>query len=106
MGLVALSILFLAGQALDLACAWMGARRSGRPDLAWWAPVLSLYFLLATLAAWRALWEVAACPFRWDKTAHGLDEPEEEVGALLVEPDTRPAVPQAGSAAPARRAAV
>ncbi len=79
--LVALSILFLASQVLDLGYAWLGARRAGRPDLAWWAPALSLYFPMATLAVWRALWEVAACPFRWDKTQHGLDEPEEEAPA-------------------------
>ncbi len=79
--LVSLSILFLASQVLDLSYAWLGARRSGRPDLAWWAPALNVYFPMATLAVWRALWEVAACPFRWDKTQHGLDEPEEEAPA-------------------------
>jgi hypothetical protein len=34
-----------------------------------------LYFPLATLAIYKALWELARCPFHWDKTAHGIDLP-------------------------------
>lgn len=73
--LVALSILFLAAQALDISYAWLGARRAGRGRLALWAPALQAYFPMATLAVYRALWEACACPFRWDKTEHGLDAP-------------------------------
>jgi cellulose synthase/poly-beta-1,6-N-acetylglucosamine synthase-like glycosyltransferase len=77
--LVALSILFLASQLLDLAYAWIGARRAGKPGLALWAPTLMLYFPLATLASYRALWEVVHRPFRWDKTTHGIHLPAEVV---------------------------
>lgn len=73
--LVALSILFLASQVLDLVYAWMGARRAGKPRLAAWAPTLMFYFPLATLASYRALWEVGRRPFRWDKTRHGIHLP-------------------------------
>ncbi|TNC74592.1 glycosyltransferase [Rubellimicrobium roseum] len=71
--LVALSTLFLASFVLDLAYAWMGARRAGKADLALWAPTLAIYFPLATLALAKALWEAARRPFHWDKTAHGFD---------------------------------
>ncbi|MBP1805419.1 glycosyltransferase family 2 protein [Rubellimicrobium aerolatum] len=71
--LVALSILFLATQALDIAYACVGARRAGKPGLAFWSPTLMLYFPLATLAVYKALWELAARPFHWDKTEHGID---------------------------------
>lgn len=76
--LVALSILFLASQVLDLAFAWTGARRSGKPGLAAWAPMLILYFPFATLALYRGLWELIGQPYRWDKTAHGLHRPGQE----------------------------
>lgn len=74
--LVALSILFLGAQALDLAFAWMGARRAGKRRLALWAPSLMLYYPLGTLALYRALWEVGPHPFRWDKTTHGIHLPK------------------------------
>ncbi|OIQ27465.1 MAG: glycosyl transferase [Alphaproteobacteria bacterium MedPE-SWcel] len=53
-------------------CIWIcGARASGRPMLALWAPLMPLYFLMGCLAAYKALWEVFAAPFFWDKTSHG-----------------------------------
>jgi cellulose synthase/poly-beta-1,6-N-acetylglucosamine synthase-like glycosyltransferase len=39
-----------------------------------WALTLNFYFPLATLAAWKAAWEVLRKPFYWDKTQHGLDD--------------------------------
>jgi hypothetical protein len=75
---IGLLVLFLLAQALDLAYAWIGARRAGKPRLAPWALTLPFYFPLATLALVRALWEVLVCPFRWDKTAHGFDLPPGE----------------------------
>jgi cellulose synthase/poly-beta-1,6-N-acetylglucosamine synthase-like glycosyltransferase len=93
--LAALAGLFLAGQALDLACAALGAARAGKARLGLWAPLLPLYFPLATLAVWRAWWEVAACPFRWDKTAHGIDPP---AGLATLSPPPAPAPRRAAAA--------
>ncbi|HVG48160.1 MAG TPA: glycosyltransferase family 2 protein [Rubellimicrobium sp.] len=73
--MTALLILFLGAQAIDIACAWMGARRAGKERLAAWAPTLILYFPLATLALGRAMWEVVRHPYRWDKTTHGIHLP-------------------------------
>jgi glycosyltransferase XagB len=36
-----------------------------------WAITLLLYQPLATLAAYKALWELLTKPFYWDKTSHG-----------------------------------
>jgi glycosyltransferase XagB len=36
-----------------------------------WAVTLILYQPLATLAAYKALWEMLTKPFYWDKTSHG-----------------------------------
>ncbi|NKX72739.1 glycosyltransferase [Rhodobacteraceae bacterium R_SAG3] len=53
-------------------CIWIsGARASGRPLLTFCAPLMPLYFALGCFAAYKALWEVFAAPFFWDKTAHG-----------------------------------
>lgn len=30
-----------------------------------------LYWLLISVAAWRALWQLLVCPHRWEKTMHG-----------------------------------
>jgi cellulose synthase/poly-beta-1,6-N-acetylglucosamine synthase-like glycosyltransferase len=73
--LVALSILFLASQILDLAFAVLGTHRAGKANLSIWAPVLIPYFIMATVALYRAAWQLVWQPFQWDKTAHGLDRP-------------------------------
>ncbi len=67
---VAASALILF-EALNL-CIWvLGARASGRPWLALWAPLMPLYFAIGCLAAYKALWEIFVAPFFWDKTTHG-----------------------------------
>jgi len=38
----------------------------------WWVlPLLHVYFLMASAAAFKALWELCTRPFFWDKTSHG-----------------------------------
>ena len=36
---------------------------------------MHLYFPLGCLAAWKAIYEVVAKPFYWDKTQHGVFDP-------------------------------
>lgn len=36
-----------------------------------WVPTMILYYPLATLAAYKAAWEMLVHPFYWDKTTHG-----------------------------------
>jgi hypothetical protein len=33
---------------------------------------LPIYWLLLSLAAWRALYQLVRDPYRWEKTEHGL----------------------------------
>ncbi|MFG1479496.1 glycosyltransferase [Xanthobacter sp. V4C-4] len=57
------------GTAITMAT---GLRRRGerlRASLLWSIP---LYWLLLSLAAWRALFELVRRPYHWEKTAHGL----------------------------------
>ncbi len=73
--LVGLAILFLVSETVNLTVAVLAARRAGKPWLALWAPTLQLYFPLATLAVWRALWQAVRRPFFWEKTTHGVFQP-------------------------------
>ena len=63
--------LFLLSEATGLAIYAVAARRSGRISRALLGPTMLVYFPLATLAAWKALAELAVAPFYWDKTDHG-----------------------------------
>ena len=52
--------------------AMMIAQRSGHPHVLMLIMTLPLYWLLISLAAWRALWHLLTKPFNWEKTEHGL----------------------------------
>lgn len=49
----------------------LGLKRSGQPIGYLWIPTLTLYFPMAALASYKALWEAIVQPFYWDKTSHG-----------------------------------
>ncbi|MEL7344426.1 MAG: glycosyltransferase [Pseudomonadota bacterium] len=69
------AVLFLFAEASNLGIAVIGARRAGKPGLAWWVPLLHIYFPLGALASYKALYELVAAPFYWDKTSHGIYQP-------------------------------
>jgi cellulose synthase/poly-beta-1,6-N-acetylglucosamine synthase-like glycosyltransferase len=64
--------LFGAGLVGMLAPAVLAIERRGWRRLYPFVPLLPFYYALISLAAWRALWELAVDPFRWHKTEHGL----------------------------------
>lgn len=66
---------FILSEAANLAIGVIGLRRSGQKLSLLWIPTMKLYFPLASLAAYKGLWELATRPFYWDKTAHGLFDP-------------------------------
>ena len=45
---------------------------SDRIGSAWVLLLMPLHWLLLSLAAWRALYQLMRDPHRWEKTAHGL----------------------------------
>lgn len=72
-GLAILGLLLGAeviGTGINLAALDDPRHRWLRP----WVLTLFFYFPLATLAAWKAAWEMLRRPFYWDKTAHGLHD--------------------------------
>ncbi len=95
-------MLFVLYQAIDIVYAAIGSWRAGKLRLAVWAPSLMLYFPLATLAVYRALWELGRSPFRWDKTTHGIDKPMPNGGE--AEPARLPGLPGDPEGRRARRA--
>lgn len=72
----ALLLGFLVAEAVSLLVSIAAVSRSPHNGLLLWVPTLFLYFPLGTLAAYKALWELIARPFYWDKTAHGHSAPD------------------------------
>ncbi|MGH7880971.1 MAG: glycosyltransferase family 2 protein, partial [Candidatus Binataceae bacterium] len=51
---------------------WLGLMRRGLLSSAWALLFTPLHWLLLSLAAWRALYQLVATPYAWEKTEHGL----------------------------------
>ena len=70
--LIGLSMITLgAVTLLDFAIAALSMRGQNRDRLIPWVFAFMLYFPMATLAAYKALFELIFVPFFWDKTTHG-----------------------------------
>jgi cellulose synthase/poly-beta-1,6-N-acetylglucosamine synthase-like glycosyltransferase len=68
------SLLALFGNFLVIYAHVVGTRMSGRPHLAPAAMLLPLYWALMSIAAIKALLQLAVAPSFWEKTVHGLSE--------------------------------
>ncbi len=51
---------------------WLGLMRRGLLSTAWVLLLTPLHWLLLSLAAWRALYQLIVAPYAWEKTEHGL----------------------------------
>jgi glycosyltransferase XagB len=65
-------VLFGSGLFSMIIPAMLGAHRRKVRSLWLMVPLLPLYYLLVSVAAWRALYELVVAPFHWHKTDHGL----------------------------------
>ncbi|CAD5285701.1 conserved membrane hypothetical protein [Bosea sp. 62] len=65
-------VLSVSGICVVFLVPALGAWRRGAPGLWRWLPLLPVYHLLASLAAWLALYEYLDDRFGWNKTVHGL----------------------------------
>ena len=77
--------LFVASEALSMFVGMRAVSGAKHRHLMPWVPTLHFYYPLGCLAGWKAIYEVVAKPFYWDKTAHGL----------FVEAADAPAIPLA-----------
>ncbi len=73
------------GNGIMIGASVLAALLRRRYDLALWALLLPAYWVLHSIAAWRALGQLITNPSKWEKTPHGL---------------TRHATPAAGWPAP------
>jgi len=65
-------VIFILSEVTNLIIGVAGLRQTRHGLSAWWVPTMKLYFPLASLAAYKALIELATRPFYWDKTDHGI----------------------------------
>lgn len=63
--------LFVCAELLVLSIGIASVAATERRFLLRWVPTLPLYFPLAAIAAYKALYELIFRPYYWDKTQHG-----------------------------------
>lgn len=75
-GLAALPLLYgtnvVIGYLTSAFLGWLGLRRRGLLGTAGVLILTPLHWLLLSLAAWRALYQLIFSPYAWEKTEHGL----------------------------------
>jgi cellulose synthase/poly-beta-1,6-N-acetylglucosamine synthase-like glycosyltransferase len=62
---------------------WLGLSRRGLRSTAWVLLLTPAHWLLLSLAAWRALYQLAAAPYAWEKTEHGLAKSSRRAAKLV-----------------------
>jgi cellulose synthase/poly-beta-1,6-N-acetylglucosamine synthase-like glycosyltransferase len=62
----------LAGYLVSATLGLVGLLRRRLFSCIWALLLMPLYWLLLSLAAWRALFQLVRDPYRWEKTEHGL----------------------------------
>jgi glycosyltransferase XagB len=68
------AICLLVGNLLFVVIAALAGRRPGQRGM-WWAALASpIYWVLISIGAWKAVWQLLVKPHYWEKTVHGLDE--------------------------------
>jgi len=70
--LVAFGTLFLTIEAINIAIHLVAVSGARHRHLIPWVPTMHLYVPLGSIAAYKALYELIAKPFFWEKTTHGL----------------------------------
>ena len=66
-----MAVSFLCTEIVALCFGVIGLSKTKHKLSPLWVPTLYVYHPLATLAAYKALWELLTRPFYWDKTSHG-----------------------------------
>ena len=62
---------------------WLGLARRGLRSTAWVLLLTPAHWLLLSLAAWRALYQLATAPYAWEKTEHGLAKSSRRAAKLV-----------------------
>jgi cellulose synthase/poly-beta-1,6-N-acetylglucosamine synthase-like glycosyltransferase len=62
----------IVGNVLMIYVCMMGAFKRGHYRLVLWALLSPVYWILHSVAAYKALWQLMTRPYYWEKTAHGI----------------------------------
>jgi cellulose synthase/poly-beta-1,6-N-acetylglucosamine synthase-like glycosyltransferase len=62
----------VAGYLGSGVLGFFGLRRRGLARTAWVLALTPVHWLLLSVAAWRAVWQLIFAPHLWEKTEHGL----------------------------------
>ena len=89
---IALATLFVSAELISIGVGVFGTSGPNHRWLWPWVPTLNIYYVLGSLAAYKALWEIFTKPFYWDKTQHGVETGQ--VSAVAQDPSL--ALPDAG----------
>jgi len=81
-------VVFVGGYLVSGVLGTMGLARRGLLGCAWALLLMPLYWLMLSLAAWRAFYQLLRDPYRWEKTEHGLAK----TSRLAGHGERRPAV--------------
>ncbi len=60
------------GYLVSIGLGWVGLARRGLNGNAWVLLLTPVHWLLLSIAAWRALYQLIVAPYAWEKTTHGL----------------------------------
>jgi hypothetical protein len=66
------------GNALMIAVSMLGVGRRRYWGLLVYAVANPLYWMLHSIASYRALWQLVTNPFYWEKTNHGISKLSDE----------------------------
>ena len=65
-------VTLISGYLISAVLGLVGLARRRLLGCAWVLLLMPVYWLLLSLAAWRALFQLLRDPYRWEKTEHGL----------------------------------
>ncbi len=65
---------FVLGYGVAMLAGAKALRQRGLKG--WWFTIATMpfYWLIMSVAAWMALWQLVFAPFKWNKTEHGLSK--------------------------------
>jgi hypothetical protein len=64
--------MLICGYLISAVIGLIGLTRRRLLNCAWALVLMPIYWLLLSLAAWRALAQLMSNPYHWEKTDHGL----------------------------------
>jgi cellulose synthase/poly-beta-1,6-N-acetylglucosamine synthase-like glycosyltransferase len=78
---------FVVGNLIIYYMTILAARISERPVLVLAACLVPAYWVMMSIAAMKAFWQLVAAPSYWEKTTHGLDAGGSDPAAAQADPE-------------------